>query len=272
MPCLTINAPSVIPYITMQDKQLEAMASSLFENIYTHPKEAIIEDALLRLADEPSISAIAPEAPTLAENLIETNKSGAMPPLEREVALAELYRVLHMAGAEYSDDETQVIKRTNGIPRQPGGVTPLLMAEQFISSNATVVDLGAGNGLQGLLLRKLIPHKRTVLIEISGAMIEAGKLFQQVMEGEHSAIDWVHGDLMELDFKEIIPETPELLYMYRPVKPVGEGKRLYERISKWIDGWDSTGHIVSVADCLGPFLSDSVIKLYEGDFFTLYRK
>jgi hypothetical protein len=250
--------------------KLKETALSIMENVYNHKKAFIIEESLLGLASDSGTAALAPDAPALGLRLEEAARRDN--PEEREAALSSLYRVLHAAGSRYSPEEDEVIKKHHGIPKQPGGLTPLLMSLPFIRPDSTVVDLGAGNGLQGLLLQKLKSHARTVQIELSGSMIETGKVLEGGLGTEDGRIVWAHTDIMEADLEGLTGGAPDLLYMYRPVKPVGEGHRVYERIAGWIDGWPGGCAIMSVADCLGPFLGPGIDKLYEDDYLTVYRK
>lgn len=257
-------------FVDINREHITESALSIIENVYNHEGALITEEALLTLTSDEDAAPLVPEGKELAAKLRVASMSGDAD--DRELALSNLYRAFHTAGASYSPEEDEIMAKAHGIPKQPGGMVPLLLSLPFIQTESTVVDLGSGNGLQGLLLQKLRPHTRTVMIEISGSMIEAGKILKRGLGLDEDRVLWAHADLMEADLEGLTGGAPDLLYMYRPVKPAGEGRRFYERIAEWIDKWPGGSAIMSVADCMGPFLGPGIDKLYENEYLTVYRK
>lgn len=266
----SLAAFDTITRMSATGHKLQKDALSIMENVYNHEGAYIIEEALLGLASVNVAAALAPEAPVLAQRLREAAARCDFE--EREMVLSSLYRVLHSAGSLYSPEEQEAMRKIHGIPKQPGGITPILLSLPFIRPESTVVDLGAGNGLQGLLMQKLAPHERTVMIEISANMIEAGKVMESGLGLEAGRVVWSHADLIEADLEDLAGGAPDLLYMYRPIKPVGEGRGFYKRIAEWIETWPGGSAIMSVADCMGSFLGSGIDKLYEDEFMTVFRK
>jgi 16S rRNA G1207 methylase RsmC len=128
------------------------------------------------------------------------------------------------------------------------------------------VDFGAGNGLQALLLQKLYPHRRTVQVEISSRMVEAGKDLQQWLGIDEQRVEWVVGDV--LDNAE---RKADFIYLYRPVRPEGEGRLFYEHLSSELNRADRKVVIFSVADCLSQFLSEHFEVVYGDGHLTCFR-
>ena len=95
-----------------------------------------------------------------------------------EEAFLTLYAHLHMHEARYTPDERGRMDEAGGYWAHAGGLSPILEAAPWIRPNTVSADLGAGNGLQGLLLQILYPHRKTIQIEISSNMVELGKQLQ----------------------------------------------------------------------------------------------
>jgi len=250
--------------------KLSEDALTIMDNLYKHEGAPVIETSLLRLSSAPEVAGLVPKAPLLADRLRDCARHAGLD--ERELALSSLYLTLHSAGAQYMPEEDEILARAHGIPKQPGGMTPILLSAPFVKPESTVVELGAGNGLQGLLLQSLARHAQTVMVEISGSLIETGRVLQRAMGLKDESVRWHHADLLEADLPALVGGPPDLLYMYRPVKPAGRGRRLYERIAEWIQEWPGGQAIMSVADCMSPFLGPGVKKLYEDEYLSVYMK
>ena len=67
------------------------------------------------------------------------------------------------------------------------------------------------------------------------------------------------------------PRSESIVYLYRPVRPRGEGLRFYERFGKTLATTDRQVVIFSVADCLEPFLPAGISVLYADGHLTCYR-
>jgi hypothetical protein len=123
------------------------------------------------------------------------------------------------------------------------------------------VDYGAGNGLQGLLLQHLYPHRLTTLVELSGSMIEKGKVLQGMLGIPAERIEWVHGSV-----EEVSPRAFEFIYLYRPLRPEGEaGRRFYEWFAGELEDAEGSVTIFSVADCLREFLDSRRFTVFYDD-------
>ena len=95
-----------------------------------------------------------------------------------EEAFLTLYAHLHMHEGRYTPEERKQMDEAGGYWAHAGGLSPILEAAPWIRPNTVSADLGAGNGLQGLLLQILYPHRKTIQIEISSNMVELGKQLQ----------------------------------------------------------------------------------------------
>ena len=73
-----------------------------------------------------------------------------------------LYCHLHGYDAPYTLAERETVNLTGGYWCHAGGLSPITKAGDWIREDTISADFGAGNGLQGLLLQKLYPHKLSV--------------------------------------------------------------------------------------------------------------
>ena len=166
-----------------------------------------------------------------------------------EESLLELYCHLHMHEAPYTPAERQVVRSTGGYWCHAGGLSPLLRAGPWLGPTTVSADLGAGNGLQGLLLQRLYPHRRTILVEISSGMVERGRALQTWLGVPDDRVEWVLGDVRDFSVVGV-----DFLYLYRPLRPEGSGRDFYRRLAAELGRAASPVVVFSVADCLGPFL------------------
>jgi len=178
-----------------------------------------------------------------------------------------LYCHVHGHEAPYTPDERRRVDETGGYWCHAGGISPLLKAQPFISPETVSADFGAGNGLQGLLLQRLYPHKRTVQIEISSRMVDAGKHLQQWLGIPDERVEWIVADVCD-----VVPEGMDFIYLYRPVRPQGKGEMFYERFARALDSADHRVVIFSIADCLRQFLSPRFEVFYSDGHLTCFRK
>ncbi len=182
-----------------------------------------------------------------------------------EVTLTQLYCYLHGKDSAYSPAERQVFDTYGGYWCHAGGLSPLFRAGPYIIEQTRLADYGAGNGLQGLLLQSLYPHKRTFQIEVSGSMIERGKRLQALMGIPRDRVEWVHQNIMDVP-----PSDFDFIYLYRPVRPEGSGRKFYERFARGLDGVQHGITIFSVADCLKDFLDSSFEIFYDDGHLTCF--
>jgi len=185
-----------------------------------------------------------------------------------EETFLELYCHLHMYDAPYSRVERQRMNETGGYWCHAGGVSPLLKAGPWIGADTVSADFGAGNGLQGLLFQKLYPHRRTVLIELSGRMVAIGRRLQEWLGIEEDRVEWQIGDVCRLE----PPDRLDFVYLYRPVKPFGEGLRFYQKLAASLERSPKGVVIFSIADCLRAYLPAHFQVFYTDGHLTCYRR
>ena len=183
-----------------------------------------------------------------------------------EERFLELYTHLHMHEAPYTPEERRRIDRSGGYWCHAGGLSPILKVGEWIRTGSVSADLGAGNGVQGMLLQLLYPHRRTVLIEISQRMADIGRDLQDWLEIPSARVTWLIDDLLDVPTPEV-----DFLYLYRPVHPEGPGKRFYERLADELDRSQNPPIVFSIADCLAGFLSNRFDVFYCDGHLTCIR-
>lgn len=182
-----------------------------------------------------------------------------------EEAFLALYAHLHGFEAPYTPEERARVDETGGYWCHAGGLSPILRAGAHLGPGSVSGDFGAGNGLQTLLMQKLHPHRRTIQIEISSRMVEAGRHLQDWLGIAGERVEWRVGDVMDAS-----PAGMDFIYLYRPVRPEGRGRHFYERFAAHLD---ASGPVVifSIADCLGPFLPPRFEVFHSDGHLTCYR-
>jgi hypothetical protein len=224
---------------------------------------SIVIESLLKLATDSFVQAEIPNLDYYVKNLRSAYREDNPSVLERN--LLNLYAHLHRAGSVYSPYEKELLLEKKGYSCHPGGLSPLMKAVQFIRPESIVADLGAGNGLQGLLLQCLCPHRTTLHIEISSEMIRIGRIFQKALGISNDRIEWIHDDIMNTSF-----ETADFIYIYLPAKPIERGREVYEAIAHKISTMDRPLVIFSVADCLANFLDGKFSIFYTDGHLTCF--
>lgn len=214
---------------------------------------SLIAMALLRIATSLQIR----EFPGITGSLRAFEEALTQNNRDLEEATSYLYITLHNVGSIYSEEEKNILRSKGGYLCYPGGFSPLLLAGDFISKDTIVADLGSGNGLQGLLLQRLYPHRKTIQIELSKEMIRIGKLYQKALGIEEGKIEWINDDIMNAHFEEA-----DLIYIYRPARPV-QGASLYRGIAERLINSERDITVFSVADCLEPFLKERFFTSYD---------
>lgn len=217
------------------------------------------------LPDHPELLADFPSFSSLRDLFIDACVGDDPEVLEER--FLELYAHLHMHEAPYTRSERRRVDASGGYWAHAGGLSPILKAGSWIGPSTRSVDLGAGNGLQGLLLQRLYPHRCCVQVEISGAMVEIGHRLQRSLEIPDDRVAWRVDDVLE---------TPlggwDFVYLYRPVRPVGPGRGFYERLSAALAHEPGEVVIFSIADCLREFLPAVFDCFYSDGHLTCYRK
>lgn len=183
-----------------------------------------------------------------------------------EEAFLELYCHVHGHEAPYTPEERRRVDRAGGYWCHAGGLSPVLKSPDHLGPASVSADFGAGNGLQGLLMQKLKPHRKTVQIEISSKMVEAGRQLQAWLGIEPRRVAWRVMDVMDA-----APEGMDFIYLYRPVRPDGEGRRFYRRFADALARSASEVVIFSIADCLREFLPGRFEVFYSDGHLTCFR-
>jgi len=184
-----------------------------------------------------------------------------------EEAFLLLYAHIHGYEVPYTPDERSRVVETGGYLSHVGGLSPILKAVPFIGPDTVSGDFGAGNGLQGLLIHALAPHAKTVQIEISSRMVEAGRLLQAWLGIPEERVDWVVGDV-----SDVSPTGMDFIYLYRPLRPTGPGEEFYRSFAAQIGASQKPVVIFSIADCLRPYLSPDFEIFYSDGHLTCFRR
>lgn len=179
---------------------------------------------------------------------------------EIEDAFLEFYAHLHMNEAPYSTSERRRMDAAGGYWNHAGGLSPILKAQPWIRADSVSADFGAGNGLQGLLLQVLYPHRKTVQIEISHKAVEIGKGLREWLHIPSERVEWIVADVLDVPAGGY-----DFIYLYRPVRPEGPGRDFYARFANEVESEDQPPIIFSIADCLRDFLSEEHYEVFYGD-------
>lgn len=182
-----------------------------------------------------------------------------------EESFLELYAHLHGYDGQYSDRERARVNQTGGYWNHAGGVSPVIRAAPWIHPHTVSMDLGAGNGLQLLLVQKLFPHALSVQVEISSRLVEAGRHLQRWLGIAEKRVRWVVGDVMEAHLQGV-----DFIYMYRPLRPEGEGVGFYQRLAGHLKRTTRQVVVFSIADCLRDFVGEDRVFFTDGHL-TCFR-
>jgi hypothetical protein len=184
-----------------------------------------------------------------------------------EEVFLTLYAHLHMYEARYTPEEREQMDLAGGYWAHAGGLSPILKAAPWISAATVSADIGAGNGLQGLLFQCLYPHQLTIQYEISSDMVKIGQGLQEWLGISEDRVEWVVGDVCDQVFEDI-----DFYYLYRPVRPTtARGEAFYENLAEMLDWGERPVVIFSIADCLKQFLSPRFKVFYADGHLTCFR-
>jgi len=214
------------------------------------------------LAVRPGIDEVVPSF-TRFHRELEAARAGGDPDAV-ETALARLYCVAHGSGGAYSDEERRAFDALGGYWCHAGGLEPLHLIAPFIRPETRLVDYGAGNGFQGLLIQFLHPHRRTSLVELGGPMIAQGRRLQALLGIPDERVAWVHANILDVP-----PADFDVVYLYRPVRPEGPGRVFYEMLAAGLARAPRPVTVVSVADCLRQFLPPAFRVLHDDGQVTV---
>jgi hypothetical protein len=234
-------------------------------NQKSRKQTSVVIESLLKIATDPIVQAEIPTLDCCVKNLRSSLREGDPSSLERN--LLSLYTQLHRAGSAYSPYERKLLAERKGYSCHPGGLSPLIKAVRFVKPESIVADLGAGNGLQGLLLQRLSPHRKTIQIEISSEMIRIGRIFQQALGIGDDRVEWIHDDIINVPIR-----TADFIYIYLPAKPVKGGEKVYKAIANKLSMLNRPLVIFSVADCLARFLDRQFSIFYTDGHLTCFIK
>ena len=216
-----------------------------------------IGSLFLRLARNPGFARAYPWCGQAAMGLEKALSGAEESRVEEEVV--RYYCLLHSADVRYGPDELERLQAMGGYWCYAGGLEPLYRAGGFLPERSCSADLGAGNGLQGLLLQYLYPHCCTTQVELSGTMVRCGKRLRQWMGLPEEKFEWIHGDIIEIS-----PERFDFIYMYLPVRPVGAGRQLYRKLARALESSNRPLVLFSIADCFQPF-APPVLQVFHSD-------
>jgi len=242
---------------------LDMIVHPQWENRFAEKKMTVIAESLLDLATHSNVRSEMPYLDQYVKDFMSALEKGE--PSSIEDALLTLYIRLHSTGFRYSQSEKEILKKRNAYLCHPGGLSPLILAEKFIRPETTVADLGAGNGLQGLLLQRICPHRKTIQIELSAELIRIGKIFQEALGISSDRIEWIHDDIVNVSI-----DAADFIYLYRPAKPLERGKELYQAIARKLSAGNKPLVIFSVADCLGHYLDTRFSISYTDGHLTCF--
>ena len=184
-----------------------------------------------------------------------------------EESFLTLYTHLHMHEARYTPEERKQMDEAGGYWAHAGGLSPILKAGPWIRPDTVSADLGAGNGLQGLLFQFIYPHRKTIQIEISSRMVEIGKRLQSWLGIPAEKVEWVVGDVCDQSLDGI-----DFIYLYRPVRPTTEkGRIFYQDLAAQLERSSREVVIFSIADCLKDFLSPRFKIFYTDGHLTCFK-
>jgi hypothetical protein len=184
-----------------------------------------------------------------------------------EEAFLELYCHLHGTEAPYTRGERRRLDETGGYWCHAGGLAPVLKAPEVIRPATRSVDMGAGNGLQLLLVQLLVPHALSVQVEISSRMVEAGRALQSWLGIASARVEWRCADVLETSVAGF-----DFVYLYRPVKPEGPGVAFYRRLAAELASAEREVVVFSVADCLRDYVCRDLEVFHHDGHLTCLRR
>ncbi len=182
-----------------------------------------------------------------------------------EERFLELYCHVHGYEAPYTPEERRRVDETGGYWCHAGGLSPILKAGPFLGPHTVSGEYGAGNGLQTLLMQRLHPHARTIMVEISSRMVAAGKELQAWLGVPEGRVEWIVGDVAGVS-----PAQMDFIYLYRPVRPEGQGRAFYTRFAEQLAQKDGRVIVFSIADCLCSFLNEDFEVFYHDGHLTCF--
>lgn len=184
-------------------------------------------------------------------------------------ALLAYYERLHLNEAPYTAAERSAMDDSGGYWGHAGGLAPILRAAHWIEPDTFSCDLGAGNGLQGLLMQTLYPHRRCLQVELSSEMVTLGRGLQAWLGIDDERVEWMVGDVRAADLSEV-----DFIYLYRPLRPERRaGQEFYSRLAELVATSPRRPVVFSIADCLRRFIDPHRVEILSSDgHLTLLRR
>ncbi len=223
-----------------------------------HKHLAALMELFIRLAENKDFLDSYPRVSSLFSGVDRFKDRNDLDGLEER--LTRIYCRIHEKDVRYSGSELKELKKMDGYWCYAGGLTPLLMAGSYITSKTRLADYGAGNGLQGLLLQYLYRPCKVVQIELGSYMMEKGRKLQAMMEIPGDRVEWIRKNIMDVS-----PADFDFIYIYRPVRPDGQGRLFYERFARQLEAVNHPLTLFSVADCLKDFLVSGTFRVFYDD-------
>ena len=251
--------------VSLDLEQVSILLSDDGRETVERQRLGVLMNLLATLPPPPDAAELFPQYPALRDRFLAASHGDDGELLEER--FLEFYAHLHMHEALYTASERQRVDATGGYWSHAGGLSPILKAGSWIHPETVSVDIGAGNGLQALLMQKMYPHARCCQIEISSVMVEIGRRLQEWLEIPENRVEWRVDDVLETDLGGW-----NFVYLYRPVRPVGPGEGFYTRLVSALDEEPTEVVIFSIADCLGEFLPETFERFYTDGHLTCYRK
>jgi len=237
------------------------------EDLSDHERGWLIQlmHLFAELPSPPDPFGLYPAYPALKKAFLESINGQDSEDLEE--SFLNLYCHLHGHEAPYTPEERKRVDQTGGYWCHAGGLSPIIKAPAHIRPDTVSGDFGAGNGLQALLMMKLSPHTKTIQIEISSQMTEAGRHLQAWLGIEQARVEWITGDVLDAS-----PRDMDFIYLYRPVRPEGQGRTFYKKFASELSESSKPIVIFSIADCLQQFLPSQFKIFYTDGHLTCYRR
>ena len=236
------------------------------EELSSEHRSAYGRLARLLVSDPPPPSDRFPHAREL--RTVALDAAGRRDAAEFDDALNALYAHLAIRPEGYTPSERARVAAAGGYWAHAGGVTALLIAARWTAHTTTALDVGAGTGLQGLLLQCLAPHRLTLQVEIARHLVSTGRVLQRWLGVPDHRVAWAVADVTDLRVRGI-----ELVYLYRPVRPDHpDGRRFYQRLAADLRADPTTVTVVSVADTLAPLLEPDFEVVHADGQVTCLRR
>ncbi len=247
-------------------KRIADRVAGLPEYMGYETQLATLAWTLVQIARSPAAAGLDRRWKTLALGFLDPSGWKEAPEVLEE-RLLTLYLRVHELTLPNRSEEHGIRRGVQGHSNYPGGILPLLLAGDHVGPETVSIDLGAGNGLQGILLQRMYPHRETIQVELLEGLIARGKAFQAAVGIPASRMTWRHANIAEVSLEGV-----DFVYLYRPAQPGGAGAEVYRAIARNLARAPSHVVVFSVADCLGRFLGKGFRTCWTRGEVTCFRK